>query len=215
MEIPEFPPKSAALRLSDCSENRARSVAFSASSPVSSDEYPTCRIVRRRSSGIAMHALDTICPDATIRPFPTRISQATRAIGSASKYASTKASAAMSESLSGCPCKTYSAHDLTPPEAVSLMVSSRNCAVAVIFGEVLSYHLLRTFVSKIGEWNTEFAKYPLIFEEIVQLLYKVILRNVRSQQFNIPVPTCLRPEVFELPTEPVMRSRLFCWSQVK
>src|SRR6266581_7830520 len=65
-------------------------------------------MVLRTTAGISIHAEVVISPAINTRPVVVAVSQATRAIGSCTKIASSTPSEIWSHSLSGCPSVTDS-----------------------------------------------------------------------------------------------------------
>src|SRR6266571_2706825 len=70
--------------------------------------YPTCSIVLRTTAAMSIQAEVVISPATSTKPVVVAVSQATRAIGSCAKIASSTASEIWSHSLSGCPSVTDS-----------------------------------------------------------------------------------------------------------
>ncbi len=76
----------------DCFSIAVRTAHVSQSKPMAESVYPISLMVLRTTTGMSTHALVVISPATTAMPVFTRVSHATRAVGSFSRIPSRMAS---------------------------------------------------------------------------------------------------------------------------
>ena len=91
-----------------CLSSETRTAQFFPSKPFAPSSYPMSKMVRRAVAVMSTTAVVVISPATTHSPVVKSVSQATRAVGSWARMASSTLSDTWSAILSGCPSVTDS-----------------------------------------------------------------------------------------------------------